>query len=105
MDWSGSHRNATFALFIVFATINSCFSLAWDLIMDWNLFRRNSRHRFLRNELGFRSQQWFYYFAILTNIPLRFSWVIYVAPDTSLQLKGFLVSLVETYRRWQWNVS
>lgn len=99
----GSHRNATFALFIVFATINSCFSLAWDLIMDWNLFRRNSRHRFLRNELGFRSQQWFYYFAILTNIPLRFSWVIYVAPDTSLQLKGFLVSLVETYRRWQWN--
>ena len=41
---------------------------------------------------------------MLTNTVLRFGWVIYIAPDTNLRLKGFLTSLVEVIRRWQWNV-
>lgn len=52
------HHGAPFALFLTFAAINSLYSLVWDLLMDWNLCNRNARHRFLRNELAYKSQHW-----------------------------------------------
>jgi hypothetical protein len=55
----GSNKHsASFALFITFATINSVYSLVWDVLMDWNLFSRNARYRFLRNELAYKNQHW-----------------------------------------------
>lgn len=40
-----------------------------------------------------------------TNLLLRFSWVLYLFDGFDLRLKGFIVALLETFRRWQWNVS
>jgi len=71
--------------------------------MDWNLFRRGSRHLFLRNELAYKNQIWFYYFAMVINLILRFSWFIYFFNYPDLRLRGFIVSLLEAFRRWQWN--
>lgn len=74
--------------------------------MDWSLLRRNSKHRFLRAEIGFKNHVWFYYFAIVSNVLLRFTWVIYLpqAPIPSVQLRGFIVALLEVFRRFQWNL-
>jgi hypothetical protein len=54
---TGSHHDASFSLFIVFGCVNSCYSLTWDILMDWDLLKRNARHRFLRNELAY-SHHW-----------------------------------------------
>lgn len=54
----GSNKDATFVAFIVFATINSCYSVTWDVLMDWNLFKRNSKYPLLRNELAYKDHVW-----------------------------------------------
>jgi hypothetical protein len=33
----------------------------------------------------------------------RFSWVIYLAPEPSVALRGFIVGVIEVFRRWLWN--
>lgn len=43
----------TFYLWILLATINSCYTSTWDLKMDWGLVRSNSRYYLLRDELVF----------------------------------------------------
>jgi hypothetical protein len=55
---AGSHHNATFVLFIVFATINSVYSVSWDMLMDWNLLKRDAKYPLLRNDLAFKDYIW-----------------------------------------------
>ena len=57
-NYAGSNKDATFVAFIVFATINSCYSLVWDVLMDWNLFKRNAKYPLLRNELAYKDHIW-----------------------------------------------
>lgn len=99
----GSNRDATFVAFIVFACINSCYSFTWDVLMDWNLCKRNSKYPLLRNDLAFGNHIWFYYFALVTNLIGRFTWFIYLIPGQSVRLTGFIIALLETARRFQWN--
>lgn len=126
MDLTGSNKDGTFVAFIVFAVINSCYSVTWDVLMDWNLCKRNSKYPLLRNDLAYKDHVWvspvhlylstqrladialapsqFYYFALLTNLVGRFTWFIYLMPGQTVRLKGFIVALMETARRFQWNV-
>ncbi|CAG8438192.1 574_t:CDS:10 [Ambispora leptoticha] len=74
----------------------------WDVIMDWSLFNLESDNILLRNELGY-SRKSVYYFAIVSNFVLRFSWVILaVNKNYSKGLLVFAVAFVEMLRRWQW---
>ncbi|GAA5851252.1 hypothetical protein JCM8547_004184 [Rhodosporidiobolus lusitaniae] len=103
----GEDETWRFALFIVFATINSVWTSAWDLLMDWSLFHRDVKkksHRFLREELGFfKDQPWVYFVACVLNVVLRFSWVLYLAPEPALPVQGYVIALLECGRRIMWN--
>ena len=73
--------------------------------MDWSLGRQNSKHLFLRAELGFKDSVWLYYVAVLVDVLLRFTWVVYLpsAASPSVQLRGFILAVLEVARRIMWN--
>ncbi|KAI8815580.1 EXS family-domain-containing protein [Fimicolochytrium jonesii] len=86
LDWA-------VGVWILFATLNSLFTLYWDIIMDWHLgnlgnlstpvssspsSRRKSTHRLLRPTLHFPSP-YLYYAAIAIDAVLRFSWIVRIA--------------------------
>lgn len=72
--------------------------------MDWSLGRKNSKHPLLRSELGFfKDTPWIYYVVVVYDILLRFAWVWYLAPAPSVALRGFLLALIEVFRRIVWN--
>jgi hypothetical protein len=102
---NGSRANWSFAMMLVSASVNSIYSLLWDLLLDWGLFKPRSKHRFLRNELAYKGHTWAYYVAIVADTLLRFSFILYVfnAPHLTVQLRGFCVGLLEIIRRWIWN--
>ncbi|CAG8435090.1 2931_t:CDS:10 [Ambispora gerdemannii] len=87
-------------ILIISQCINSLYTFSWDVMMDWSLFQP-SDNIFLRDELGF-SQKSVYYFAIVSNFILRFSWTMnyYYKDHDSLIL--FLIGFAEMLRRWQW---
>lgn len=62
----------SFALWVVFATLNSIYTSSWDLIVDWSLLRPGCK--LLRPDLAY-GWPGFYYFAMVTNVLLRFIWV------------------------------
>ncbi|TPX33454.1 hypothetical protein SmJEL517_g03671 [Synchytrium microbalum] len=69
-------------IWVFFSIVNSLFSIYWDLIMDWSLFRRRHRHlpafpRFLRPILHFKHPV-AYYVAVVINVMLRLCWTIKV---------------------------
>lgn len=56
------------------AALNSCYSLTWDLLFDWNLLKRHVKYSGLRANLGYGDRVYGYYIAIALNAILRFSW-------------------------------
>lgn len=73
--------------------------------MDFNLGQRNTKHYLLRADLGFKEVVPFYYLAVVLDILLRFSWIVYLPPSPhfSVQLRGFILALLEAIRRIMWN--
>ena len=70
------YKHAIFrTLLIVSSVISSCYTLAWDLKMDWGFLERSVEHTLLREEIVYAHVA-YYYLAILQDILLRFSWVI-----------------------------
>lgn len=102
--YHGSHRTVDLALWCVFGCIYSIYTSVWDITMDWSLLQPRARYPFLRNELVYEQYWPFYYWAIVSNVILRFGWTIYLIPGpASSLLRIFIVALVEMLRRWQWN--
>jgi hypothetical protein len=93
-------------IFIVFATLNSGFNSFWDLRYDWGLRDTHAKYRFLRRDLGF-SVVWMYYVAMLIDIALRFTWILYIAIPQQLQhsaITSFGISVGEVFRRGLWSL-
>ena len=62
-------------VFIVISIVSSCYNYGWDLYMDWGLLRSNKPgERFLRPKIML--PQWFYYYAIVSNLVMRFVWIL-----------------------------
>ncbi|WFD29677.1 Xenotropic and polytropic retrovirus receptor 1 [Malassezia sp. CBS 17886] len=100
----GSKGHVDLVLWCLFATINSVFTCSWDLTMDWNLLQPNAKYPLLRSQLAYQSVWPMYYVAMITNVMVRFIWVIYLfGGPASTQLRSFLAALLEMLRRWQWN--
>jgi xenotropic and polytropic retrovirus receptor 1 len=58
----------------VFSTV---YSYSWDLYMDWGLIRSREPLKYaLRPKITF--PRYFYYWAAITNLFLRFFWLIFV---------------------------
>lgn len=101
---TGSQSSVRFVWWIVFATINACFTSSWDILMDWNLLHREARYPFLRMHLSFDDIWPMYYVAMVTNVLIRFVWVIYLfGSPATLPLRSFVAAVLEVFRRWLWN--
>ena len=65
----------TFYIFIAIHTISTIYSYSWDLYMDWGLLRSKEKgKKYLRPKILLPA--WFYYYAILSNLILRFAWLL-----------------------------
>uniref|UniRef100_A0A3Q2H881 Solute carrier family 53 member 1 n=1 Tax=Equus caballus TaxID=9796 RepID=A0A3Q2H881_HORSE len=98
-----------FYLWIVFCIISSCYTLIWDLKMDWGLFDKNAgENTFLREEIVY-PQKAYYYCAIIEDVILRFAWTVQISITsmTLLPHSGDIIATVfaplEVFRRFVWN--
>ena len=66
-------------LYIIFATISTVYSYYWDLTKDWGFLEKNSKHRFLRNQIAYKP--YVYYIIICANTILRFAWILSISPS------------------------
>jgi hypothetical protein len=96
-------------LIIHFAT--SSYRIWWDLKMDWGFFDKNAGdNKFLR-EVCIYSSKWYYYFAIVQNIILRFIWIVRIYDISYLNTNkevyrdvvATVLAFLEIYRRFVWN--
>lgn len=104
-----SDSQVFFYLWIVCCVISSCYTLIWDLKMDWGLFDKNAgENTFLREEIVY-PQKAYYYCAIIEDVILRFAWTIQISITTmtALPWASDVISTVfaplEVFRRFVWN--
>ncbi|KAI1470022.1 EXS-domain-containing protein [Daldinia caldariorum] len=72
--------------------------------MDFSFFQPDTRHRFLRDILGFK-RRWLYYVIMVIDPILRFGWIFYAIFTHNKQhstIVSFLVALAEVTRRGMW---
>lgn len=99
-----SRHDSSFVAFCFFGIINSLYSLSWDLLVDWSVLRPHARFFFLRDELIYSNWISLYYLSIITNIIIRFMWIIYLPESGPITpIRSFIVALLEVLRRCQWN--
>ncbi|KAI3989029.1 hypothetical protein MKX01_033065 [Papaver californicum] len=95
-----------FILALVSSVISAVVSTYWDIVMDWGLFQKNSKNRFLRDKL-IVPQQSVYFGAIVLNILLRFAWLQTVLnfqlPFLHMQAMVTIFACLEIIRRGLWN--
>ncbi|XP_040150932.1 xenotropic and polytropic retrovirus receptor 1 isoform X1 [Anopheles arabiensis] len=106
-QYAKSSDNPWFYLWILASIVSSCYAYTWDIKMDWGLFdSKSSDNKFLRDEVVY-SSNWFYYFAIVEDLILRFGWTL----SMSLIEMGYIdreiivsiLSPLEVFRRFIWN--
>ncbi|KAM9322908.1 xenotropic and polytropic retrovirus receptor 1 homolog isoform 1-T1 [Pholidichthys leucotaenia] len=98
-----------FYLYIACLIISSCYTLIWDLKMDWGLFDRNAgENTFLREEIVYPHKA-YYYSAIVEDVLLRFAWILTVSLTTFTRIPGIadilatILAPLEVFRRFVWN--
>ncbi|KAM9349179.1 xenotropic and polytropic retrovirus receptor 1 homolog isoform 2-T2 [Symphorus nematophorus] len=98
-----------FYLYISCLIISSCYTLVWDLKMDWGLFDRNAgENTFLREEIVYPHKA-YYYSAIVEDVMLRFSWTLTITLSTLTDVPGIsdilatVLAPMEVFRRFVWN--
>ncbi|EIM89067.1 EXS-domain-containing protein [Stereum hirsutum FP-91666 SS1] len=101
---NGRGRGVDFVFFVLLGSIYAIYASSWDLLMDWSIMKPHARYPFLRPELLYSSYIPLYYFAIVTNILIRFIWVLYI-PDAGpgMPFRTWITGMLEILRRWQWN--
>ncbi|KAG5522412.1 hypothetical protein RHGRI_034556 [Rhododendron griersonianum] len=82
------------------------FSTYWDLVVDWGLFQKNSKNRWLRDKLLVPHKS-VYFAAMVLNVLLRLVWMQTVlnfsVPFLHIQTLTALVAVLEIIRRGIWN--
>ncbi|KAI3467310.1 hypothetical protein Pfo_023973 [Paulownia fortunei] len=88
------------------SVIATIFSTYWDIVMDWGLFQRNSKNRWLRDKLLIPHKS-VYFLAMVLNVLLRLAWMQTVMNITIFSLHRqtmiALVASLEIIRRGLWN--
>ncbi|XP_052789800.1 xenotropic and polytropic retrovirus receptor 1-like [Mya arenaria] len=100
-------NHAFFYLWIVSAVFSSCYTLTWDLKMDWGLLDSGAgENRFLREETVY-AYKFYYYFAMVEDFVLRFVWSLSVSVGEGLlvhsEILRTLLASLEIFRRFVWN--
>eukprot|EP00831_Metopus_contortus_P039809 TRINITY_DN3117_c0_g1_i2.p2 TRINITY_DN3117_c0_g1~~TRINITY_DN3117_c0_g1_i2.p2 ORF type:complete len:237 (+),score=13.24 TRINITY_DN3117_c0_g1_i2:827-1537(+) len=94
---------------LILTLIATLYCLIWDMTMDWGLLRESPVYPMLRAKLLFPAS--YYYFALTTNLILRFAWVITLFKSTIFYTSAlgnqsllFILGIAELYRRIQWSL-
>uniref|UniRef100_A0A674EBL5 Xenotropic and polytropic retrovirus receptor 1b n=1 Tax=Salmo trutta TaxID=8032 RepID=A0A674EBL5_SALTR len=119
LDWKqqdgllqdSNHNEAKifFYLLIGCSIVSSCYTLVWDLKMDWGLFDRNAGDNTLLREEIVYPQKAYYYCAILEDVLLRFAWTIPLSLSTvsgipsAADILATILAPLEVFRRFVWN--
>ncbi|XP_032240042.2 xenotropic and polytropic retrovirus receptor 1 isoform X2 [Nematostella vectensis] len=96
-----------FMLWIASAVFSTCYTLTWDIKMDWGLLDKDapSDNRFLRDETVYKKV--FYYLAMFEDLVFRFLWTLTVSvSDANIlnsELLKLCLSVCEVFRRFVWN--
>ncbi|KAF8306714.1 SPX-domain-containing protein [Clavulina sp. PMI_390] len=92
-------------LFVFWGVVMSVYTSGWDLLMDWSLMKPTAPYRFLRPELIYTGYVPVYYFAVFSNVFVRFIWIwFFVNPDgLNIGVRSFIFGCLEIARRFQWN--
>ena len=119
----GFHYTPLLVCWFLACVMSSCYTLSWDLKMDWGLlsFSTSSpsssadsgdvggdgcHNALLREETVYPSKA-FYYFAIVQNSLLRFAWCFSYACTVGgfmdSNLLTCVLSVLEVFRRFMWN--
>uniref|UniRef100_A0A3B3D0J6 Xenotropic and polytropic retrovirus receptor 1b n=1 Tax=Oryzias melastigma TaxID=30732 RepID=A0A3B3D0J6_ORYME len=103
------HAQIFFYLHIGCLVVSSCYTLIWDLRMDWGLFDRNAgENSFLREEIVYPHKA-YYYSAIVEDVLLRFAWILTITVTTltdipySSDILATVLAPLEVFRRFVWN--
>mmetsp|Transcript_24061 Transcript_24061/g.38821 ORF Transcript_24061/g.38821 Transcript_24061/m.38821 type:complete len:676 (+) Transcript_24061:242-2269(+) len=95
--------------------ITTLYTYIWDLILDWGLleFGKDAQHPMLRKKRLY-PKVYFYYWAIFSNLILRFLWVVTLIPfpfqsvlSSSVEYQHILLPVLtaaELFRRSQWGI-
>ncbi|CAK79880.1 unnamed protein product (macronuclear) [Paramecium tetraurelia] len=92
-------------IWIFVAIISTFWQYYWDLAKDFLFFEKDSKYKFLRNDLGYNSPTIYYIFAGV-NLVLRCTWVLSLSPDICKlfgiknELFVLLVGFLEMSRRF-----
>uniref|UniRef100_A0A8C5FG35 Xenotropic and polytropic retrovirus receptor 1 homolog n=1 Tax=Gadus morhua TaxID=8049 RepID=A0A8C5FG35_GADMO len=96
-------------LLIGCSVVSSCYTLIWDLKMDWGLLERSAgENPLLREEIVY-PQKAYYYSAIVEDVLLRFSWTLTLSLTTFCDFPGLsdilatVLAPLEVFRRFVWN--
>jgi len=87
-----------------FMVLNSAYSFYWDVRMDWGLFGEHAKWLGVRRTTLINSPL-AYYFAIVTDFALRFSWFVqyHYKCDVCIFLDAtFVFEILEICRRTMW---
>lgn len=106
-EYETTFANPYTILWMLSAVVSSMYAYLWDIKMDWGLFDKNAgENTFLREEIVYSSPM-LYYFAIVEDLVLRFSWAIgFFLLEARLVSGDLLTSVVgplEVFRRFVWN--
>jgi len=105
---TGESKSPFFFAWLITAIISSVYGYIWDIKMDWGFFADNAGdNKFLREETVYSSKN-YYYFAIVEDLIIRFSWVyILVLKEfgAPLPMEVFttIFACFEVLRRFIWN--
>uniref|UniRef100_A0A8H7XW23 Uncharacterized protein n=1 Tax=Psilocybe cubensis TaxID=181762 RepID=A0A8H7XW23_PSICU len=99
-----NERGTIFALWCLTNVIYSFYASAWDFLMDWSVLQIHSTNPLLRPELIYNNHIPMYYFAIVSNVLIRFIWLIYIPKSgPNMMVRTFIAGFLEMLRRLQWN--
>ncbi len=83
------------------ALLNSAYSFAWDVKMDWGLVQPGSRRWGLRNTLLISHEDpWPYYAAVAVDLVLRLAWLSRLAEGRFQSTDMVLTLELVEVRRW-----
>lgn len=103
----GETGNPLFYFWVCSLLVSTCYTLFWDIRMDWGLFAKNAgENKFLREQIVYQHKA-YYYLAMLFDLLFRFLWTLTV----SIGNAGFLhhefftlfIATCEVTRRFVWN--
>ncbi|KZT71878.1 hypothetical protein DAEQUDRAFT_636838, partial [Daedalea quercina L-15889] len=103
-DCIGGIYGPRFIAWCIMGVLYATYACAWDLLMDWSFFQPHAKYPLLRSEILYTSWLPVYYVAIITNMIIRFEFVMYI-PHSGINytIRTFIAAMLEMLRRWQWN--